>query len=100
MLLRCRQVLFPKRDELAANGKESNDDGLEGLPSDGRILAQGLASKIKTLADDEGPPLTTKVLILKLEAQIHLTRTVGDAGLRGCSADPCLLPHSDQSQVT
>lgn len=42
--------------------KESDSDA-DALPFDGRILAQGLASKIKALADDEGPPLTTKVIV-------------------------------------
>ena len=92
-------MLFPKSEELTANSKESNDDVLDGFPSDGRILAQGLASKIKALTDDEGPPLTTKVLIHKSEVQIELTRTAGDAGLSSSSADSCVLPYSYQSQV-
>ena len=57
--------MFPKsEDSTTAISKETiNDDISEGLPSDGRILAQGLAGKIKALTDDEGPPLTTKVMI-------------------------------------
>lgn len=59
-------MLFPKFTESEAVGKDSIDDFVDGLPSDGRILAQGLAGRIKALTDDEGPPLTTKVIVKML----------------------------------
>ena len=61
-------MVFPKsEDSTTAISKETiNEDIIDGLPSDGRILAQSLAGKIKALTDDEGPPLTTKVIIYSL----------------------------------
>lgn len=73
--------------------KESDSDA-DALPFDGRILAQGLASKIKALADDEGPPLTTKVIVHAVTVPSNRSMAVGYARLGCRSAGSCIFPYS------